>query len=84
MYGFEESEATRQLELTKIKTENGTFFVIIKSVDLFRMDDHEKVANGFDCNRTLKRNNNNDCIIRTAGVGAAKKAIKCGGWYIPH
>ena len=33
---------------------------------------------------TLKRNNNNDPIIRTAGVDAAKIVIKDIGWYIPH
>ena len=33
---------------------------------------------------TLKRNNNNDPIIRTAGVDAAKIVIKDIGWHIPH
>ena len=33
---------------------------------------------------TLKRNTNNDVIIRGAGVDAAKVVIKDFGWYIPH
>ena len=33
---------------------------------------------------TLKRNNNNDPIIRDSGVDAAKIVIKYIGWYIPH
>ena len=28
MYGFEESQATRRLELTTYKTEKGTFFIL--------------------------------------------------------
>ena len=33
---------------------------------------------------TLKRNNNNDPIIRDNGVDAAKIVIKDIGWYNPH
>ena len=32
----------------------------------------------------LLRDDNNDPIIRTAGVDAAKIVIKVIGWYIPH
>ena len=72
MYGFEESQATRRLELTTNKTEKGTFFVSIKLSDLFGFADQEKVTYGLGYTLTLKRNNNNDPIIRTAGVDAAK------------
>ena len=33
---------------------------------------------------TLKRNTNNDAILRSVGVDAAKVVIKDIGWYIPH
>ena len=33
---------------------------------------------------TLKRNNNNDAILRGNGVDAAKIDIKDISWYIPH
>ena len=33
---------------------------------------------------TLKRNNNNDPIIRGSGVDGAKIVIKGIGWHIPH
>ena len=33
---------------------------------------------------TLKRNTNNDVIIRGAGVDAAKVVVKGISWYIPH
>ena len=46
MYGFEESQATRRLELTTNKTEKGTFFVNIKLIDLFGFADQEKVTYG--------------------------------------
>ena len=35
-------------------------------------------------NLTLKRDNNNDPIVRTAGVDVAKIDLKDIGWYIPH
>ena len=44
MYGFEESQATRRVELTTNKTEKGTFFVNIKLIDLFGFDEKEKVT----------------------------------------
>ena len=84
MYGFEESEATRRLELTNNKTEKGTFFVRIKLCDLFGFADQEKITYGLGYSLHLKRNNNNDPIIRTAGTDAAKIIIKDIGWYIPH
>ena len=84
MYGFEESQATRRLELTTNKTEKGTFFVNIKLIDLFAFAEKEKVAYGLGYTLTLKRNNNNDPIIRSAGVDAAKNVIKDIGWYDPH
>ena len=33
---------------------------------------------------TLKRNNNNDVVFRTAGVDFAKVDVKDISWYIPH
>ena len=84
MYGFEESVTIRKQELTNNKTEKGTFFVSIKLIDLFEFADQEKVTYGLGYTLTLKRNNNNDPIIRTAGVDAANIYIKEIGWYIPH
>ena len=84
MYGFEESQAIRRLQLTTNKTEKGTFFVNIKLTDLLGFADQEEVTYGLGYTLTLKRNNNNDPIIRTAGVDAAKIVIKGIGWYIPH
>ena len=46
MYGFEESIAIRRPELTKHKTEKGTFFVRIKLKDLFGFADQEKIIYG--------------------------------------
>ena len=84
MYGFEESQATRRQELTNNKTEKGTFFVRIKLKDLFGFADQEKITYGLEYSLTLKRNNNNDPIIRDNGVNAAKTNIKAISWYIPH
>ena len=83
MYGFEESQATRKLELTTNKTEKGTFFLKIKLTDLFGFADPEKVTFGLGYILFLKRNNNIDPDFRTAGVDAAKIVIKDIGWYIP-
>ena len=84
MYGFEESQATRRQELTNNKTEKGTFFVRIKLTDIFGFADQEKTTYGLGYTLTLKRNNNNDPIIRDNGVDAAKINIKDISWYIPH
>ena len=84
MYGFEESQATRRQELTTNKTEKGTFFVRIKLKDLFGFADQEKITYGLGYSLTLKRNNNNDSIIRDNGVDAAKINKKDISWYIPH
>ena len=84
MYGFEESQATRRQELTNNKTEKGTFFVRIKLKDFFGFADQEKITYGLGYTLTLKRNNNNDPIIRDNGVDASKKYIKDISWYIPH
>ena len=84
MYGFEESQATRRQELTNNKTEKGTFFVRIKLKDLFGFADQEKITYGLGYSLTLKRNNNNDPIIRDNGVDAAKINIKDISWHIPH
>ena len=84
IYGFEESTAIRRQELTNHKTEKGTFFVRIKLKDLFGFADQEKITYGLGYSLTLKRNNNNDSIIRDNGVDAAKIVIKDIGWYIPH
>ena len=84
MYGFEESSTIRRQELTNNKTEKGTFFVRIKLKDLFGFADQEKITYGLGYSLTLKRNNNNDPIIRDNGVDAAKINIKDISWYIPH
>ena len=84
MYGFEESQATRRQELTNNKTEKGTFFVRIRLSDIFGFADQEKITYGLGYSLTLKRNNNNDPIIRDNGVDAAKIVIKDISWYIPH
>ena len=84
LYGFEESQATRRLELTNNKTEKGTFLVNIKLFDLFGFADQEKITYGFGYFLTLKRNNNNDPIIRTNATDAAKIVIKDIRWSIPH
>ena len=84
MYGFEESQATRRQELTNNKTEKGPFFVRIKLTDIFGFADQEKITYGLGYTLTLKRNNNNDPIIRDNGVDAAKINIKDISWHIPH
>ena len=84
MYGFEESIAMRRQELTTNKTEKGTFFVRIKSTDIFGFADQEKITFGLSYTLTLKRNNNNDPIVRDNGVDAAEIDIKDISWYIPH
>ena len=53
MYGFEESVSIRQ-ELTKNKTEKGTFFVKTRLTKLFRFADLEKVTYGLGYTLTLK------------------------------
>ena len=83
MYGFEESQATRRQELTNNTTEKETFFVRIELTDIFGFADQEKLTYGLGYSLTLKRNNNNDPIIRDNGVDAAKIVIK-DIWYIPH
>ena len=84
MYGFEESQPTRRLELTTHKTEKGTIFVKIKLTDLFGFAGQEKVTFGLGYTLSLKRNNNNEPNIRAAGVDAAKIVTKDISWYIPH
>ena len=84
MYGFEESQATRRQELTNNKTETGTFFVRINLTDIFGFADQEKRTYGLGYSLTLKRNNNNDSIIRDNSVDAAKIVIKDISWHIPH
>ena len=63
MYGVDESIAIRKQELTNNKTDVGTFFVRIKLKD-FGFADQEKIPYGLGYTLTLKRNNNNDAIIR--------------------
>ena len=84
LYVFEESETIRRQELTNNKNEKGTFFVRIKLKDLFGFADQEKITYGLGYTLTLKRNTNNDAILRSVGVDAAKVVIKDIGWYIPH
>ena len=66
MYGVDESIAIRKQELANNRTDIGTFFVRIKLKDLFGFADHEKTPYGLGYTLTLKRNNNNDAIIRGA------------------
>ena len=84
LYGFEENLSVRRQELTNNKNEKGTFFVRIKLKDLFGFADQEKITYGLGYTLTLKRNTNNDAILRSVGVDAAKVVIKDIGWYIPH
>ena len=56
----------------------------IKLKDLFGFADQEKITHGLGYTLTLKRNTNNDAILRSVGVDAAKVVIKDIGWYIPH
>ena len=84
MYGFEESTTIRRQELTNNKNEKGTFFVRIKLKDLFGFADQEKITHALGYTLTLKRNTNNDMILRGAGVDAAKVVVKDISWYIPH
>ena len=51
---------------------------------MFGFADQEKIAYGLGYTLTLKRNTNNDAILRGAGVDAAKIGIKVISWYIPH
>ena len=84
MYGLEESTTTRRQELTNNKTEKGTFFVRIKLKELLGFADQEKTTYGTGYTVTLKRNTNNDVVIKGAGVDAAKVVVKDISWYIPH
>ena len=84
LYGFEESTTIRRQELTNNNNEKGTFFVRIKLKDLCGFADQEKITYGLGYTLTPKRNTNNDAILRSVGVDAAKVVIKDIGWYIPH
>ena len=44
----------------------------------------KKITYGLGYTLTLKRNINNDPIIRTAAVDAANVIVKDISWYIPH
>ena len=44
--------------------------------DLFGFADQEKITYGLGYTLTLKRNTNNDMILRGAGVDAAKVVVK--------
>ena len=69
---FEESEATRRLELTNHKTSKGTFFVRIKLTAVFGDADQEKTTYGLGYTFTLKRNNKNDPFFRDIAIAEAK------------
>ena len=84
LYGFEESTTIRRQELTNNKTGKGTFFVRINLKDLFGFADQEKITCGLGYTFTLKRNTNNDMILRGNAVDAAKVVVKDISWYIPH
>ena len=77
-------EYTRRLESTNNKTEKGTFFVRTKLKDLFGFADQEKITYSLGYSLTLKRNKNNDPIIKDNGVDAAKKDMKYIAWYFPQ
>ena len=51
---------------------------------LFGFADQEKTTYGLGYTLTLKRNTNNDMILRGAGVDAAKVVVKDISWYTPH
>ena len=51
---------------------------------MFGFADQEKKSYGSGYTLTLKRNTNNDMILRGAGVDAAKVVVKDISWYIPH
>ena len=51
---------------------------------MFGFADQEEITHGLGYSLTLKRNNNNDPIIRDNGVDAAKIDIKDIAWCIPH
>ena len=76
LYGFDESTTIRRQELTNNKNEKGTFFVRIKLKNLFGFADQEKITYGLGYTLTLKRNTNNDAILRGAGVDAAKVVVE--------
>ena len=84
VYGFEDNQTVRRQELTNRKTEKGTYFVRIRLTDIFGFATQHKVTYGLGYKLTLKRNINNDCIIRNNGVDEAKIIIKDISWYIPH
>ena len=69
VYGFEESAATRRLDLTNHKTSKRTFFV---KKGIFGFVDHEKITCGLGYKLKLKHINYNDPGIRAAGVDAAR------------
>ena len=48
------------------------FFVRIKMRDFFGFADRKRITYGLGYSLPLKRNNNNDAIIRDNGVAAAK------------
>ena len=51
---------------------------------MFGFADQGKITYGLGYSLTLKRNNNNDPIIRDNGVDAAKINKKDISWHIPH
>ena len=79
LYGFEESTTIRRQELTNNKNEKETFFLRIKLKDLFGFADQEKITYGLGYTLTLKRNTNNDAILTSVGVDAAKVVIALVG-----
>ena len=51
---------------------------------MFGFADQEKTTYGLGYRLTLKRNNNNDAIVRDAGVEGAKINIKQIEWCVLH
>ena len=64
----------------KKQNRKGIFLVRIKLKDVFGFADQVKITQGLGYSLNLKRNSNNFCIIRTAGVDAAIRYIKDIGW----
>ena len=74
----------RRLELTNHKTEKGLFHVRIKLTDIFGFADQNKVTHGLGYSLTMKRNSDNNVIVRDRGTDNAKINIKDITWFVPH
>ena len=69
MYGFDIDDTKRKEELTIIKiNKKDYFFVRIRLIDIFGFADQEKITYGLGYQLILKRNTNNDAILRAGGM----------------